>query len=74
MGILFRSGNWWIRVNGDEHPPVHCHVIHPDGDALIYLSGKTLSRRVPQGVMQTAWAWVVQHEEDVRKEWSRLND
>lgn len=66
MGILFRSGNWWVRVNGDEHPPVHCHVIHPDGDALIFLSGKALSRRVPQGVMQAAWSQAVQHEEDIR--------
>jgi hypothetical protein len=31
-----------------EHPPVHAHVLHPDGKALVYLSGKTLNSGVPQ--------------------------
>ncbi len=73
MAILFRQGNWWIRVNGDEHPPVHCHLIHPDGDALIGLDGKTLVRRVPKSVVALAREWVLAHADDILAEWERLN-
>lgn len=73
MGILFKNGNWWIRVNGDEHPPVHCHLVHPDGDALLFLSGKTLNRHVPADALAQAQAWISEHEDAIRSEWNRLN-
>lgn len=73
MGIVYRNGNWWIRVNGDEHPPVHCHVVHPDGEALLYVSGKTINRRVPEAVVSQAQAWLTEHSDAVRIEWEQLN-
>jgi hypothetical protein len=73
MGIVYKNGNWWIRVNGDEHPPVHCHVVHPDGEALLYVSGNTLNRRVPEVVVAQALAWLAEHSDTVRTEWEILN-
>jgi hypothetical protein len=73
MGIVYKSGNWWIRVNGDEHPPVHCHVVHPDGEALLYVSGKTINRRVPEAVVSQAQSWLTEHADAVRIEWEHLN-
>lgn len=73
MGIVFRHGNWWIRVNGDEHPPTHCHVIHPDGEALIYLDGRVVNRKAPRAAVAQAREWVARHPDVIRAEWDRLN-
>lgn len=45
MGKLHQQGNWIIRVQGNEHSPVHVHVIHPDGKAIVHLDGSAESRR-----------------------------
>ena len=39
MGKIYTENGWLIRVQGNEHPPVHVHVLHPDGKALITLDG-----------------------------------
>jgi hypothetical protein len=35
MGKIYFTNGWLIRVQGNEHPPVHVHVLHPNGKALI---------------------------------------
>lgn len=56
MGALFKQYGITIRVNGNEHPPVHAHVLHADGNALVYLTGKTLNRGVPADALKLAQA------------------
>jgi hypothetical protein len=62
-------------LNG-EHAPVHAHVVHPDGVAVVFLDGSTLDahRKVPASVRKAAAAWVVAHEAEVCAEWLRLDN
>jgi hypothetical protein len=72
MGRLHSAGNWLIRVQGNEHPPVH--VIHPDGKAVVHLDGTVLNRGVPTAVIAQAVAWVTGHAAAIRAEWDRMNN
>jgi hypothetical protein len=74
MGKLLGVGNWLIRVQGNEHPPVHVHVIHPQGKAVVHLDGTVLNRGAPATVIAQAVAWVTSHAAEVRDEWDRMNN
>ena len=74
MGRLHSGEGWIIVVRGNEHPPVHAHVLHPDGKALVYLSGKTLNSGVPTKALRTAQAWIEANAGDVRREWAKMNN
>jgi hypothetical protein len=73
MGMLYKQDGITIRVNGNEHPPVHAHVIHADGKAIVYLSGKTINSGVPLAVLKSAQAWILAHTQDIETEWRRWN-
>ena len=73
MGVLYKQKGITIRVNGNEYPPVHAHVLHADGKALVYLSGKTLNRGVPTAALKIAQAWITEHTADIKTEWQRWN-
>lgn len=74
MGKLHTASNWIIRVQGSEHPPVHVHVIHPDGKAVIHLDGTVFNRGVPAAVLAQATAWVAVNAAVIRAEWNRMNN
>ena len=74
MGKLHSGEGWIIVVRGNEHPPVHAHVLHSDGKAVVYLSGKMLNSGVPAKVLRAARAWIGAHAEDVRCEWAKMNN
>jgi hypothetical protein len=74
MGKLHQQANWTIRVRGNEHPPVHAHVLHPDGEAIVYLGGNTLNNGVPEAVIKQAKAWVAAHRDLIAAEWARMNN
>lgn len=65
-----------IKVLNGEYAPVHVHVVHPDGMAVVYLDGSTLNahQKVPAAVLSAAAAWVVAHEAEIRAEWKRLDN
>lgn len=73
MGVLYKQHGITIRVNGNEHPPAHAHVLYADGKALVYLSGKTLNRGVPAATLKTAQAWIMEHAAEIEAEWQRWN-
>lgn len=73
MGTLYKTGKFTIRVNGNEHPPVHAHVLHTDGRAIVYLTGRVLNSGVPDAVLIEAKRWVVDHQQAVIDEWNRWN-
>jgi len=56
MGKLYGTGNWIIKVQGHEHPPIHVHVLHPDGRAVIGIDGTVINRGVPAKVIAQAVA------------------
>ncbi len=74
MGKIHTASNWIIRVQGNEHPPVHVHVIHPDGKATIQLDGATTNSGVPGAVLVQAKAWVALNAAAIRAEWDRMNN
>jgi hypothetical protein len=73
MGALYKRHGITIRVNGNEHPPVHVHVLHADGKALVYLNGKVLNRGVPDGALKVAQTWITSHADEIEAEWRRWN-
>jgi len=74
IGKIHSQANWLIRVQGNEHPPVHVHVVHPDGRAALFLDGAVLNQGVPDAVIRAASAWVAAHEAEIHAEWQRMNN
>jgi hypothetical protein len=69
MGKIFAGDGWLIKVQGDDHPPIHAHVLHPDGKASIALDGTVKNSGVPAKVMGTAIAWITGNPGVVEAEW-----
>jgi len=74
MGKLYSGEGWIIVVRGNEHPPIHAHVLHPDGRAAVYLSGKVVNAGVPAKVLRAAQAWIGANIETVRCERVTMNN
>jgi len=74
MGKLYSASNWLIKVQGNEHPPVHVHVLHPDGRAAVGLDGAVINSGVPAKVIADAVAWVLANPDVIRTEWQRMNN
>jgi hypothetical protein len=74
MGKIFSGDGWLIKVQGDDHPPIHAHVLHPDGKASIALDGTVKNSGVPAKVMMTAMEWITDNAEVVETEWIKMNN
>jgi len=74
MGKLYSTSNWIVKVQGNEHPLVHVHVLHPDGRAVAGLDGSVLNHGIPSSVITEALAWVRAHVDAIRPEWARMNN
>jgi len=74
MGKIYSGSNWLIKVQGNEHPPVHVHVLHPEGRAVIGIDGSILNRGVPVSIIRQALDWVLANADTVQTEWSRMNN
>ena len=73
MGTIYKSGKFTIRVNGFEHPPVHAHVTHTDGRAMVYLNGSIKNTGIPDTVMAQAQSWIDANQQEVIDEWNTCN-
>jgi hypothetical protein len=73
MGKIYDEGNGLIRVQGNEHPPVHVHVICPEGKAIVYLDGRVFNSGVPAATLKKARDWIAPRHELIRAEWMRMN-
>jgi hypothetical protein len=73
MGTIYKSGKFIIRVNGFEHPPVHAHVTHTDGRAMVYLNGSIKNTGIPDAVMLQAQRWINANQQRVIDEWNTCN-
>ena len=74
MGKILTGDRWIIKVQGDEHPPVHAHVLHPDGKASISVDGVVTNSGVPAKVIAIATQWIVGNRDVVQAEWTKMNN
>ena len=74
MGKIYSGDGWLIKVQGDDHPPVHAHLLHPDGKALLALDGTVKNSGVPAKVVAAASTWIVDNAAAVEAEWARMNN
>lgn len=58
MGKIFTGNGWILKVQGAEHPPVHIHLLHPSGKAVMFLDGTAINSGVPSRIIAEAAAWV----------------
>lgn len=74
MGKIHTENGWLIRVQGNEHPPVHVHVLHPNGKALITLDGEVKNSGIPAKVIKQAVAWINANHDVIKAEWQHMNN
>ena len=74
MGKLFTGDGWIIKVHGDDHPPIHAHVLHPDGKASIAMDGTIKNSGVPAKVIASAADWIFKNSSLVEDEWIKMNN
>ena len=74
MGKIHTENGWLIRVQGNEHPPVHVHVLHPNGKALITLDGDVKNSGVPAKVIKQAVEWISANHDLIQSEWQHMNN
>jgi len=55
MARIHSASNWVIKVQGNEHPPVHAHVLHPDGRASIGLTARWSIPAFPSASSRKRW-------------------
>ena len=74
MGKIYTSNGWLIRIQGNEHPPIHVHVLHPNGKALITLDGQIKNSGVPTKIIKQALEWINANQEIIKAEWQHMNN
>lgn len=74
MGKLFTGNGWIIKVQGAEHAPVHVHVLHPNGKAVLFLNGTLVNSGVPARVIADASAWVAENTALIVQEWQNMGN
>lgn len=74
MGKIFAGDGWIIKVQGDDHPPIHAHVLHPDGKASIAIDGTIKNSGVPVKVIASATDWIFENSSLVTDEWIKMNN
>lgn len=74
MGKIFTGDGWIIKVQGDEHPPIHAHVLHADGKASIAIDGTVKNSGVPAKVVAAATHWIIENAATVEAEWTNMNN
>lgn len=61
-------------MQGTEHPPIHVHVLHPDGKASIAIDGTVINAGVPADVIAKAVAWIAENTALVEAEWTKMHN
>jgi hypothetical protein len=74
MGKIYTGDGWILKVQGDEHPPLHVHLLHPDGKASIALNGEVQNTGVPDNAIAIASAWIAQNTVMIEAEWAKMNN
>ena len=70
--FLAKAGS--LSCGGTNTRTVHAHVLHPDGKAAVYLSGKVVNAGVPAKALRAAQTWIGANAKQVRREWATMNN
>jgi len=73
MGKIYTGNGWIIKVQGAEHPPIHVHVLHPIGKAVVFIDGTVVNSGVPARMLAfirtepflITWRWVKTAKSDI---------
>ena len=74
MGKIYSGDGWIIKVHGDDHPPVHAHVLHAGGKASVAIDGSVVNSGVPVKVISEATRWILDNAAVVEAEWTKMNN
>ena len=74
MGKIYTGNGWILKVQGAEHPPVHVHLLHPNGKAVLYLDGRVINTGVPPRIVAEAAAWISENSAMVVTEWATMGN
>ena len=75
MPVIEIIGRLKIQMYADDHYPPHFHVVTPDFEVLVALSGLTIlqGKRYRRDIA-AALEWAADNVERLEDEWARLND
>lgn len=74
MGKIYTGNGWTLKVQGAEHPPVHVHLLHPDGKAVLFLDGTAINSGVPSRIVAEAAAWIANNSSLVMAAWRTMGN
>jgi len=74
MGKIDIGNGWIIKVHGNDHPPFHAHILHPDGKASIDVHASVINSGVPAHVIADACKWVENNSAAIEAEWTKMNN
>jgi len=74
MGKIYTGNGWIIKVQGAEHPPIHVHVLHPNGKAVVFVDGTVVNSGVPARIIAEATIWVSDHLLLITREWNSMGN
>ena len=74
MGKILTGNGWILKVQGAEHPPVHVHLLHPDGKALLFIDGTVINTGVPSRIVAEAVAWIDTNNSIVIAAWQVMGN
>lgn len=61
-------------MHGAEHPPVHVHLLHPDGKAVLFLDGTAINTGVPPRIIAEAAVWIATNSTIVTSAWRAMGN
>ena len=61
-------------MQGAEHPPIHVHLLHPNGKAVIGIDGRVINSGVPATVLAEAMAWILDNIQIIVAEWHTMGN
>ena len=61
-------------MHGAEHPPVHVHLLHPDGKAVLFQDGTAINTGVPSRIVAEAAAWIATNSTIVMAAWRAMGN
>jgi hypothetical protein len=74
MGKIYSGNGWILKVHGNEHPPIHAHLLHPDGKATIAIDGHVQNSGIPNKIINEAKDWLLTHQNELLAEWNKMNN
>ncbi len=74
MGKILTGNGWILKVQGAEHPPVHVHLLQPDGKAVLFLDGTAINSGVPSRIIVEAAAWIAANNSIVLADWQAMGN